>query len=180
LEAGLRMEKKKSFFSTSFSFIWSHGRRCGCQKEELLNDWGLGWLWRSGWGPYVWVGIWLSSQQAHPMVKKHRRFVDQPPCKLHTTELEAAVENDWSDYSTVAEFGLPKRKIVFHWQPQPRNEFHLNLWSQGYRLHVCRLKVHGPFIHFKFVLSLPGVYGLASVYSSRGWSSCAFSMLPSL
>ena len=68
----------------------------------------------SGWGPFGNESIFASrSDSSHSTSKStHDSWTHLLP-KYYTPELEAAVETRFdSDYRT-AEFGLPKRKIVF-------------------------------------------------------------------
>jgi hypothetical protein len=110
---GLRMEKK---FLSTLDFI-GHMGDIQMDVKELLETIGA-WddYGRSGWGPYGNESVFGSprSQSAHPTSKSTDDSWTNLLPSYYTAELEAAVEKRFdSDYST-AEFGLPKRKIVFH------------------------------------------------------------------
>jgi hypothetical protein len=110
---GLRMEEK---FVSTLDFIGHMGDNIEMDVKALLESIGA-WddYGKSGWGPFGNESIFASrSDSSHSTSKStHDSWTNLLP-KYYTAELETAVEERFdSDYST-AEFGLPKRKIVFH------------------------------------------------------------------
>jgi hypothetical protein len=109
---GFRMEQK---FVPTLDFI-GHMGNIQMDVKALLETIGA-WddYGKSGWGPFGNESIFASrSDSSHSTSKSaHDSWTNLLP-KYYTAELEAAVEKRFdSDYS-IAEFGLPKRKIVFH------------------------------------------------------------------
>lgn len=109
---GLRMEQK---FVSTLDFI-GHMGDIQMHVKALLETIGA-WddYGKSGWGPFNNESIFASrSDSSHSTSKSAHDSWNNLLPRYYTAELEAAVEQRYdSDYST-AEFGLPKRKIVFH------------------------------------------------------------------
>jgi hypothetical protein len=109
---GSRMEHK---FLSTLDFV-GHMGDIQRDVQALLESIGA-WeeYGKSGWGSFGNESIFASrSDSSHSTSQSaHDSWTNLLP-KYYSAELEAAVEQRYdSDYST-AEFGLPKRKIVFH------------------------------------------------------------------